>query len=218
MSNFQWMQARDGHISQIHKNSLDWPEAFTADDLAVLQFPANESNRRALKGCMLNAIKGGTLPTARLTTTRGKLPTRGPAVTGEDLRAYLRSVTASLETVEVVAIGRPAFAAFLVEQGIEPSEHVCAWLRDLPSTASAGHATSKTERSERQILAILEEAKKLSIDPLAIPRGGKGKLKEICLLRTELFTDSGFDHAWKKATAEEPPRLRVENHDVYARK
>ena len=139
MSNFQWMKARDSNISQIHKNSPDWPDTFVADDLAVLQF-ANESEQRALKNCMLNAIKGGTLPTTLLTTTRGKLPSWGDAAAGEDLRAYIRSVTASLEKVDVVAIGRPAFAAFLEGQGIEPSEHVRAWL------------------GERQAQAIQEEA------------------------------------------------------------
>jgi hypothetical protein len=142
LSNFQWMKARDSNISQIHKSSPEWPDSFIADDLTVLQFPANESDQRALKSCMLNAIKGGTLPTARLTTTRGKLPSWGNAATGEDLdlRAYLRGVTAALETIEVVAIGRPAFAAFLEGQGIEPSEHVRAWL------------------GERQAQAIREEA------------------------------------------------------------
>lgn len=54
-------------------------------------------------------------------------------------------------------------------------------------------------RGERQIDAILTAAAALELTPMEIPDGGKAKIKEICLRRADLFTDSGFDHAWKVA-------------------
>lgn len=97
-------------------------------------------------------------------------------------------------------------------------ELLLATSSNLEPTPAAVEEASEPKRGERQVLAILEEAKRLSIDPLAVPRGGKKALKDACLRDTALFTDSGFDHAWKNAIAEDPPRLRVTNHDIYARK
>lgn len=54
-------------------------------------------------------------------------------------------------------------------------------------------------RRERQIDAILTAAAALEFPPMKIPDGGKAKIKEICIRRSELFTNSGFDHAWKAA-------------------
>lgn len=214
---FQWQKARAVLSTSVHKSAPSWPDAFLPEDLAALQFPEG-IDQKALLRCIRAAVQSGEVQTVSITARRNCLPGWRELPSDSDLRAILRNISSSLEEIAASAVSRKAFADFLAEQKLEPSAHVRAWLGELPTPAGVGQIASEPKRGERQVLAILEEAKKLSIDPLAIPRGGKRKLKEICLLRTELFTDSGFDHAWKNAIAEDPPRLRVTNHDIYARK
>lgn len=71
-------------------------------------------------------------------------------------------------------------------------------------------------RRERQIEAILTAAAALDMDPMKIPDGGKAKIKEICLRRSELFTASGFDHAWKAAC--KAGKVRMLNDEKYKSK
>ena len=56
----------------------------------------------------------------------------------------------------------------------------------------------KREQQHQVILAVIDA---LNYQPLEIPTGGKTKIKEICLNRTRVFTDSAFDHAWKTGTS-----------------
>jgi len=51
-----------------------------------------------------------------------------------------------------------------------------------------------------QIEAIRKTAVGLGYNPLAIPNTGKAAIKKECLKDAKLFTDSGFDHAWKDAS------------------
>ena len=59
---------------------------------------------------------------------------------------------------------------------------------------------SDTERRRnKQIAAIITQANELDYPLAAIPYGGKRKIKDACLKDLSLFTDAGFDHAWKEA-------------------
>ena len=61
------------------------------------------------------------------------------------------------------------------------------------STESLG----KRGQQHEVILAVIEA---LAYEPMAIPTGGKKKIKEICLNRVRVFTQDGFEHAWKDGT------------------
>ncbi len=78
--------------------------------------------------------------------------------------------------------------------------------------------TVKKGRKKRQIEAIVECAKKLGFPPLAIPRGGKRDIQDICLEDKELFTQEAFLDAWKRATQETPPCIRMKDHEMFSRR
>lgn len=86
----------------------------------------------------------------------------------------------------------------------------------------AGCDRSTTESPgtrELQLRHIVQTALTLSFDPHAIPRGGKKQIKDICLAeRKDLFTDTGFDHAWKAASKGEKPIVRMKDHKIYSRR
>lgn len=63
-----------------------------------------------------------------------------------------------------------------------------------------------SKRRKKQIEYLREVAKGLSIDLRNIPRGGRELLKNECLKKCDLFTDSGFDHMW-----DETNRLGITN-------
>lgn len=70
-------------------------------------------------------------------------------------------------------------------------------------------------RRAQQFAAILAEIEKKNWQPMALKRGSKKAIKDTCCLAGgNLFTDSSFDHAWKKAVAD--GIVRMENHDMYA--
>lgn len=71
-------------------------------------------------------------------------------------------------------------------------------------------------RRKQQFEAILAVIAALEYDPLKIPNGGKAKVKTACLTRNAMFTDYGFDHAWKAALADD--LVRMEKHDIYAKR
>lgn len=71
-------------------------------------------------------------------------------------------------------------------------------------------------RRERQIDAILTAAAALQMNPMSVPDNGKAKIKEICLRRGELFTESGFDHAWKAAC--KAGKVRMQNDEKFKSK
>lgn len=73
----------------------------------------------------------------------------------------------------------------------------------------------KIGRRKMQQLAILEVISKLSYDPNSIPDGGKSKIKSILLRYPQLFTSSGFDHAWHLGV--EGGLFRLLNHNKFAR-
>lgn len=50
------------------------------------------------------------------------------------------------------------------------------------------------DRQHKDILAVIAE---LGFERLKIPDGGKAQIKKSCLNMLGIFTDAGFDHAWK---------------------
>jgi hypothetical protein len=70
-------------------------------------------------------------------------------------------------------------------------------------------------RRQKQIDAILQQAKDLKYSLLSIPKGGKVKIKKECLKDNALFTDSGFDHAWREASKK--GLVRVADFEKYCK-
>lgn len=68
---------------------------------------------------------------------------------------------------------------------------------DPPRREIAIAKNTKAGRRGQQHNAILSVITELQFTPLEIPDGGKAKIKEECLKKTNLFTDAGFDHAWR---------------------
>ncbi len=73
--------------------------------------------------------------------------------------------------------------------------------------------TGATKRSDNQVDAIVKQAIAFGYPPLSIPYGGKKKIKDVCLKDLNLFTDDGFDHAWKKA--KKKGLIEVDNVNSY---
>lgn len=65
-----------------------------------------------------------------------------------------------------------------------------------------------TGKREKQIQTIEATARTLKYEPLDIPEGGRAAIKAHCLEHHfGLFTDSGFEHAWKEANRQ--GRIRI---------
>lgn len=56
-------------------------------------------------------------------------------------------------------------------------------------------------RRDAQLEHIRHEIERAGYEPMAIPRGGKARIRKNCLNHPDVFTDSGFDHAWRKGVA-----------------
>jgi hypothetical protein len=59
--------------------------------------------------------------------------------------------------------------------------------------------TNDKGKQVKQIKFICKTANDLGFNPLNVPITGKATIKTKCLENSKLFTDSGFDHAWKEA-------------------
>jgi len=66
-----------------------------------------------------------------------------------------------------------------------------------PFQPAAPSAPDDSGRRERQWDVMLAVCAALKFDPLQIPDGGCAELKSACLSLPLLFTDEGFEHAWK---------------------
>ena len=91
---------------------------------------------------------------------------------------------------------------------------------DEPSADSDYETEAPSEdtlgRREQQVKVILETATKLGYDPLAIPFGGKAKIKTQCEEDEALFESTSFEHAWKEARKRE--LVRMVNTHKYAKR
>lgn len=66
----------------------------------------------------------------------------------------------------------------------------------------------------KQVNFICKTAQELGYsDVLNIPVGGKAAIKIECLKNKMLFTDSGFDHAWKAGNKRK--KIQIENKELY---
>lgn len=68
-------------------------------------------------------------------------------------------------------------------------------------------------RRDRQIDAILLQINNFDYACKSIPFGGKSAIKKECMKNKDLFTDSGFDHAWNEAKKRR--LIEVENVEIY---
>lgn len=83
--------------------------------------------------------------------------------------------------------------------------------KNFPQTSNS---QIKQGRRKQQIEIIKNTIQKLCFDPLSIPDNGKAKIKEICLNQQHVFTDSGFEHAWKAGL--KASFFRLANHNRYS--
>lgn len=77
-------------------------------------------------------------------------------------------------------------------------------------------STDNPRRREQQHEIILAVIAALEFDPLQIPDRGCAKIKAICLTRPRIFTDSGFDHAWKAGVS--AGFFKMANHEKFTSK
>lgn len=68
-----------------------------------------------------------------------------------------------------------------------------------PVLVPATEPTPDKGRRDMQVEAIVQQASAFQYPLKSIPYGGKAKIKTECLKNRNLFTDSGFDHAWDEA-------------------
>lgn len=73
--------------------------------------------------------------------------------------------------------------------------------------------TGKRDLQHQLILAVTNA---FGYDPLKIPTGGKSAIREVCLKRVKIFTESAFDHAWKDGTS--LGLFRLEESDKFSSK
>jgi hypothetical protein len=69
------------------------------------------------------------------------------------------------------------------------------------------------KKTERRLLFITSAARTLDYELLAIPDGGKKRIRVACLKDSGLFTPSTFEYAWKVARNRELVKLL--NNDKY---
>lgn len=149
------------------ERAAGWPDAFTPENLARLQHPyeGTDSEKKRAKGhqgALLDglraSIEAGILPALERTKTEDVTELR----TVPDLSAARRTfshrglfgdeyptknitVKVGERPVNFHVITRAAFRDFLAAQGIEPSEHIRAWLRPLEQAEEAAPAKRKRE-------------------------------------------------------------------------
>jgi len=88
----------------------------------------------------------------------------------------------------------------------------------LPDAAIAAENMEKNEpgRRQQQLDAIVEVIEKLGYEPMAVPDSGKAKIKSIVLSQPKLFTDRGFEHAWRSGVTSQ--LFRLQNSEKFSKK
>lgn len=170
----------------------DWPEAFSPEELAALQYPREGtdpekrkamSNRRALVAALRASIDAGELEAVPRQETRpvyGDPPRRDPfvyAYPADDwtsefrVRNFPEQVKVGEEIHDVQTIAHHPFAAWLQGESdaLAPSVHVLAWLDDEWQAAPEPETDAgKVGRAQAEIRAILENMRthdpELSLD------------------------------------------------------
>lgn len=110
------------------------------------------------------------------------------------------------------------------------SEDAIAWLkwheREIPDWLDGHqdadpeswgwHPSVKSPRRREQMSILQLAVRDSGFVPLAIEKGGKGLIREMCLRHKDAFTESGFDECWDLAS--KAGFIQVENRDRYAGK
>ena len=78
-------------------------------------------------------------------------------------------------------------------------------------TSMVADTLGRREQQHEIILAVIAA---LEFDAQQIPDGGKAKIKSICLTRANVFTDTGFVHAWKAGLS--AGLFKLANHEKYS--
>ncbi|MGH8729963.1 MAG: hypothetical protein ACREV9_17785 [Burkholderiales bacterium] len=84
------------------------------------------------------------------------------------------------------------------------------------SQASAGRDPENESRREQQLSFIETIIAALEYDAHAIPEGGKQEIKRRCLMFPKLFTDAGFEHAWKEGNRQ--GRFEIKDKNRFTKK
>ncbi|AVR89772.1 hypothetical protein Tharo_2891 [Thauera aromatica K172] len=136
------------------ERAAGWPDAFTPENLARLQHPYEGTDpekkrarrdQAALLDALRTNIEDGTLPTVERTRTENEMErravtnwnaprstwARGLFCNDDRPPTVIQPIKVGERTVTCHVIERAAFRDFLAAQGIEPSEHIRAWLRPL---------------------------------------------------------------------------------------
>lgn len=191
-ADFSWNRAlRVAGINLTNEErAAGWPAALTPENLARLQFPCGGSglekreaagNQRDLIAAISKAVQGGALPAVERTRTEDITesrqvpdfyPPRSPHSGGlgssewrsRDLPRPMRTVTKKVgeRTIPFFVIEREAFRDWLANQGLEPSEHVRAWI-DSTEVKAASRPASKPkgqDSPDAQLESILSELEK----------------------------------------------------------
>lgn len=157
-----------------------WPDAFTPENLARLQHPyegtdSEKKRARRDQGALLDGLRASieaeTLSVLERTRTEDLTEWRTvpnwnaprkhwtPGFYGDDDRppTVNQRVKIGERAVTFRAIGRAAFRDFLAAQGIEPSEHIRAWLRPLEQAEEAAPAKRKRETQADRVARCLTD-------------------------------------------------------------
>ncbi len=183
-----------------------WPDALTLDELAALQYPE--------EGAASGMGMGPSHDRPNQTDFCGLL-----AIFAKQAAATVkvdRPMPGAMDDKwPCDALERPALKGILQSAGLLPSELVGAWLgTDWQATPSPAKDGRQTGKQEEQIQTIEATARTLKYDPLDIPDGGRAAIKAHCLEHHfGLFTESGFDHAWKAANRQD--RIRIHMKERY---
>lgn len=172
-----WNKAIRTHWVKLsaEERAAGWPDAFTPENLARLQHPYegidSEKKRAkrdhdALLGGLRASIEAGILPALERSRMEDVTEWRNipnwnaprhswdrdgqwPPTVNQPVKIGERAVT-------FFVIERAAFREFLAAQGIEPSEHIRAWLRPLEQAdAASAAAVAKRGRKPSDAPALL---------------------------------------------------------------
>lgn len=195
-ADFSWNRAlRVAGINLTNEErAAGWPAALTPENLARLQFPCGGSglekreaagNQRDLIAAISKAVQGGALPAVERTRTEDITeprqvpdfyPPRSPHSGGlgssewrsRDLPRPMRTVTKKVgeRTIPFFVIEREAFRDWLANQGLEPSEHVRAWI-DSTEVKAASRPASKPkgqDSPDARLESILVKLEKIAAE------------------------------------------------------
>jgi len=219
-----------------------WPDHFTVEDLAALHYPNNNPKRNSLIAGLKRSIADGEIQAndSILVTQydyESVSATHYPQVSWTD--SLRRELSLRPMTYTTSLLSRETYRQWLGAMVVPSNSPLQEWF--VTATTQAGNPQDETQkegipgqqeprpfepklfpatkeentpgRLELQILAISAAIDFFGYPRMAIPRGGKAKVRNYCLLNKMLFTADGFKRAWRLNKD-----ICVENPDKYHRK